>query len=83
MAPAALSTSLSMRMGMHGGRCTESTANGRMSMARQGLPGMMAQMDAIRRIDGKDKKFAYHAGKSFTDEPDNVTDARNTSPRPI
>lgn len=40
-------------------------------------------MDAIRRIDGKDQKFAYHAGKSFTDEPDNVTDAKNTSPRPI
>ena len=39
--------------------------------------------DAIRRIDGKDQKFAYHAGKSFTDEPDNVTDAHNTSPRPI
>jgi hypothetical protein len=40
-------------------------------------------MDAIRRIDGKDQKFAYHSGKSFTDEPDNVTDAHNTSPRPI
>jgi hypothetical protein len=40
-------------------------------------------MDAIRRIGGKDQKFAYSAGKSFTDEPDNVTDARNTSPRPI
>ncbi len=40
-------------------------------------------MDAIRRIDGKDQKFAYRAGKAFTDEPDNVTDAHNTSPRPI
>ena len=40
-------------------------------------------MDAIRRIDGKDQKFAYHAGKTFTDEPDNVTDANNTTPRPI
>lgn len=40
-------------------------------------------MDAIRRIDGKDQKFAYSAGKSFTDSPDNVTDAKNTSPRPI
>jgi hypothetical protein len=40
-------------------------------------------MDAIRRIDGKDQKFAYRAGKTFTDEPDNVTDAHNTSPRPI
>jgi len=40
-------------------------------------------MDAIRRIDGRDQKFAYSAGKSFTDAPDNVTDAKNTSPRPI
>ena len=39
-------------------------------------------MDAIRRINGKDQKFAYHSGKTFTDEPDNVTDAHNTSPRP-
>lgn len=39
--------------------------------------------DCIRRIDGQDKKFAYRAGKAFTDEPDNVTDARNTSPKPI
>jgi hypothetical protein len=40
-------------------------------------------MDAIRRVGGKDQKFAYHAGKTFTDEPDNVTDAHNTNPRPI
>ena len=40
-------------------------------------------MDAIRRIDGKDQKFAYRAGKTFTGQPDNVTDAHNTSPRPI
>lgn len=39
--------------------------------------------DCIRRMDGQDKKFAYRAGKSFTDEPDNTTDARNTSPRPL
>lgn len=39
--------------------------------------------DCIRRVDGQDKKFAYSAGKSFTGEPDNVTDAHNTSPRPI
>jgi hypothetical protein len=44
--------------------------------------GAMA-MDCIRRIDGKDQKFAYRKGKTFTDEPDNVTDAHNTSPRPI
>ena len=37
-------------------------------------------MDAIRRVGGQDKKFAYRAGKSFTDEPDNVTDAKNTTP---
>ncbi|SRR6266568_5266484 len=40
-------------------------------------------MDAIRKVGSKDKKFAYHEGKQFTDEPDNVTDAKNTSPRPI
>jgi len=39
--------------------------------------------DVIRRVDGRDKKAAYREGKSFTDEPDNTTDARNTSPRPI
>lgn len=39
--------------------------------------------DCIRRTDGRDQKFAYRAGKSFTDDPDNVTDARNTSPRPL
>jgi hypothetical protein len=39
--------------------------------------------DCLRRVDGQDKKFAYSAGKSFTGDPDNVTEARNTSPRPI
>lgn len=39
--------------------------------------------DCIRKVGGQDKKSAYRAGKSFTDEPDNVTDARNVSPRPI
>jgi hypothetical protein len=39
--------------------------------------------DAIRHVDGRDQKFAYRAGKSFTGEPDNVTEAHNTSPRPI
>ncbi|HEY1577160.1 MAG TPA: hypothetical protein VGF82_08835 [Terracidiphilus sp.] len=39
--------------------------------------------DCIRRLDGQDKKFAYREGKAFTDDPDNVTDARNTSPKPI
>lgn len=40
-------------------------------------------MDAIRKVGGKDQKYAYRAGKSFTAEPDNVTDARNTTSRPI
>ena len=39
--------------------------------------------DCIRRVDGQDKKFAYRAGKSFTDEPDNVAEARNTSRGPV
>jgi hypothetical protein len=40
-------------------------------------------LDAIRRVGGEDKKSAYRAGKTFTDQPDNVTQAHNTSPRPI
>lgn len=39
--------------------------------------------DAIRRVGNYFHKFAYAAGKSFTDKPDNVTDARNTTPHPI
>ena len=39
--------------------------------------------DAIRRSGSRFQKFAYSAGKKFTDQPDNVTDAHNTSPRPI
>lgn len=39
--------------------------------------------DCIRKVGGQDKKAAYHAGKSFSEEPDNATDARNVSPRPI
>ncbi len=39
--------------------------------------------DAIRKTGTRDQKFAYRSGKSFTDEPDNVTEAHNTSPRPI
>jgi hypothetical protein len=34
--------------------------------------------DAIRRVGGRFQKYAYHMGKSFTDEPDNVTAAKNT-----
>jgi hypothetical protein len=39
--------------------------------------------DCIRRVDGQDKKFAYRAGKLFTDDADNVTEARNTSRGPV
>ena len=39
--------------------------------------------DCIRRGDGADKKFAYREGKKFTDEPDNVTEARNMSRGPV
>jgi hypothetical protein len=39
--------------------------------------------DAIRRVGSRFQKFAYMNGKSFSDNPDNVTEAHNTSPRPI
>lgn len=39
--------------------------------------------DAIRKVGPQFQKFAYHAGKSFTDVPDNVTNARNTNPQSI
>jgi len=39
--------------------------------------------DAIRKVGSRYQKSAYAAGKSFTDNPDNVTGARNTNPRPI
>jgi hypothetical protein len=39
--------------------------------------------DAIRKVGSKHQKFAYGPGKSFADDPDNVTDARNTDPSPI
>jgi hypothetical protein len=39
--------------------------------------------DAIRKVGPHYQKFAYHQGKSFTDTPDNVTEARNTTPHPI
>jgi hypothetical protein len=39
--------------------------------------------DAIRKVGSRYQKFAYSAGKSFTDDPDNVTNARNTMPSPI
>jgi len=39
--------------------------------------------DAIRKVGAKYEKFAYAPGQSFTSTPDNVTEARNTSPKPI
>jgi hypothetical protein len=39
--------------------------------------------DAIRRVGSRYQKFAYKAGKSFTDVPDNVTSATNTTQKPI
>ncbi len=39
--------------------------------------------DAIRKVGSQYQKFAYKAGKLFTDDPDNVTAARNTTPHPI
>jgi hypothetical protein len=39
--------------------------------------------DAIRRVGTKFEKFAYEPGKTFTDKPSNVTDAKNTEAQPI
>jgi hypothetical protein len=39
--------------------------------------------DAIRKAGSRYQKFAYGSGKSFTDTPDNVTSAHNTTPHPI
>jgi hypothetical protein len=39
--------------------------------------------DAIRKVGSRYQKFAYASGKSFTDMPENVTSAQNTTPRPI
>ena len=39
--------------------------------------------DAIRKVGSSYQKSAYGEGKSFTDQPDNNTNARNTSPHPI
>jgi len=39
--------------------------------------------DAIRKVGARFQKFAYGEGKTFTDEPDNVTSAHNTTPHPI
>jgi hypothetical protein len=39
--------------------------------------------DAIRRAGSGFEKYAYSEHKSFNDQPDNVTRARNTTPKPI
>ncbi len=39
--------------------------------------------DAIRKVGNQFQKFAYSASKLFTDDPDNVTAAHNTTPHPI
>ncbi|HZP06558.1 MAG TPA: hypothetical protein VFB43_16790 [Terracidiphilus sp.] len=39
--------------------------------------------DAIRKVGSRFEKFAYSAGKLFTDDPDNVTAAHNVAPNPI
>jgi hypothetical protein len=39
--------------------------------------------DAIRKVGSRYMKFAYSAGKSFSDDPDNTAGARNTTPKPI
>jgi hypothetical protein len=41
------------------------------------------KLDAIRKVGSRFQKFAYTAGKSFSDTPDNVADAHNTTPHPI
>jgi hypothetical protein len=39
--------------------------------------------DAIRKVGARFQKFAYGQGKTFTNEPDNVASAHNTTPHPI
>jgi len=39
--------------------------------------------DAIRKVGSKYEKRAYAPGKNFSDEPSNVTDAKNTTAQPI
>lgn len=38
--------------------------------------------DCIRKVGSWYKKFAYHEGKTFHDQPDNVTNARNLTQNP-
>lgn len=39
--------------------------------------------DAIRKVGSRHEKRAFEPGKSFSDTPSNVTEARNTQPKPI
>jgi hypothetical protein len=39
--------------------------------------------DVIRKVGDKHEKCAYEPGKSFNDEPSNVTDAKNMNAQPI
>ncbi len=39
--------------------------------------------DVIRKVGTKHQKVAFEPGKSFDDAPSNVTEARNTRPKPI
>lgn len=39
--------------------------------------------DAIRKVGSKHEKVAFEPGKTFGDSPSNVTQARNTEPKPI
>lgn len=39
--------------------------------------------DVIRKVGNRHEKRAYEPGRSFDDEPSNVTEARNTAPKPI
>jgi hypothetical protein len=39
--------------------------------------------DLIRKVGTKHEKVAFEPGKAFSEEPNNVTAAVNTSPEPI
>lgn len=39
--------------------------------------------DAIRKVGAHYQKSAYEAGKSFSDRPNNIANARLTNPKPI
>ncbi len=39
--------------------------------------------DVIRKVGSKHEKLAYGPGKSFSDKPSNVTEARSTEPKPL